>query len=409
MRTTAIQLALAAAAVGLFAGSDWRQFRGTDNRSISTETNLPTTVDAKENVAWKIPLPGRGPSSPIVVGGRVVVTCSSGARQDRLHVLCFSAKSGKLLWDRKLWATGHSIGHPFGANAAPTPASDGRLIFAFYSSNDLACFDLDGNLKWFRGLAYDYPAARNDAGMSSSPLVTGNTVIVQMENQGASFAAGIDTATGETRWRIPREFDAMWASPTVLRGKTPQDDVVLLQSRSKLTAHHAASGKLLWEYETRCHTIASATTDGNHIYLPSEGLHALQHDPDNGSVSFLWHEQRLRSGNASPIVHEGRTYTMKPPAILVCGDAADGKVLWQLRLEGPIWATPVLADGLLYVVSHKGLVQVVELGEQGKLLGTSQIDSAMLASPAVADGAIYFRSDAHLWKVALGGGLGMGD
>ena len=108
------------------------------------------------------------------------------------------------------------------------------------------------------------------------------------------------------------------------------------------------------------------------------------------------------SGSASPVVHDGRAYALKRPAILVCGDLADGRVLWQLRLKGPVWATPVLADGHAYVVNHPGLVQVVRLGDEGELVGTGQIDPGILASPAVADGAIYFRSDTHLWKVALG-------
>jgi len=117
-------------------------------------------------------------------------------------------------------------------------------------------------------------------------------------------------------------------------------------------------------------------------------------------VKRLWGQQRLRSANASPLVHKGRVYTMKAPGILVCGNADDGAVQWQLRLKGPFWATPVLADGKIYAVNHGGLVQVVELGEKGKLLGSSQIDGPILASPAVADRAIYFRSDRHLWKVA---------
>ena len=397
-----MQLVLASAAVCLFAGGDWRQFRGTDNSSVSAEKNLPVTFDEKKNknVAWKVPLPGRGPSSPIVVAGQVVLTAADGPRQDRLHVLCFDAASGKLDWRRQLWATGHTLCDPFGGVAVPTPASDGRRIVVFYSSNDLACFDLDGNLKWLRGLAHDYPSVRNDVGMASSPLVLGDIVIVQLQNQGESFAAGIDADTGQTRWRIEREHDAIWSSPTVLRGRTRQKDVVLLQGRSKLGVHDPQTGKLLAEYEASCHTLASATTAAGCVYLPANGLHALRYDPAGRALKFLWRQRRLRSASCSPVVHAGRAYTVKPPGILVCGDAADGRVLWQLRLRGPIWATPVLADGRLYCVNHHGLVQVVQLGRQGKLLGTSQIDPNILASPAVANGAIYFRSNTHLWKVA---------
>ena len=137
---------------------------------------LPATL-GKENIVWTANLPGRGVSSPIVVGGKVVVTANSGPRQERLHVLAFDAKSGRELWHRQFWATGRTLTHPVGANAAPTPASDGKRIFAFYSSNDLIALDLDGNLLWFRGLAHDYPKAGNDIGMSSSPTVVGDTVV----------------------------------------------------------------------------------------------------------------------------------------------------------------------------------------------------------------------------------------
>jgi len=401
MRRTAIRWTWAILVLAACSGSDWLQFRGTDNRSVSDEKHLATTFADDENVAWKAPLPGRGPSSPIVVDGRVVVTCSSGPRQDRLRVLSFDAATGERQWERQLWATGSTICNPYGAVANNTPASDGSSIFAFYSSNDLVCFDLEGNLKWLRGLTYEHPTTRNEAGMGSSPLVVGGVVIVQLENQGESFVAGIDAADGTTRWRLERQPDAVWCSPTVLRGNTPDDDLVLLQTRGRFTGHDPRTGEELWVYEADCHTIASSTTSGDCIYLPANGLHALRYDPAARRVEPLWYEQRLRGGNSSPVVHDGRVYRIKSPAILVCADAADGGVLWQVRLKGPIWATPVVADGHLYAVNHDGLVHVVRLGEQGALVGTSQIDAGILASPAVAHHAIFFRSDAHLWKVAL--------
>jgi outer membrane protein assembly factor BamB len=400
MRPRTISLLLAVAVTVACCGSDWLHFRGTENRSVSEETGLPKML-GEEEFAWKAPLPGRGPSSPIVVGDQVVVTCSSGVRQDRLHVLALDAATGKLRWERQLWATGSTICNPYGAVANNTPASDGRLIFAFYSSNDVVCFDLEGNLKWLRGLGYDYPAARNEAGMASSPLVVGDVVVVQLENQGESFVSGIDAGTGETRWRLERQPDAVWCSPTVLRGETPEDDVVLLQTRGRFSGHDPHTGEELWHYEADCHTIASCTTCGETIYLPANGLHALRYDPRRRGVELLWYERRLRGNNSSPVVHDGRVYRLKSPGILVCADADAGRVLWQLRLKGPIWATPVVADGHLYAVNHDGLVQVVQLGDKGELVSTRQLDPDMLASPAVGDRAIYFRSDAHLWKFAI--------
>jgi len=407
IRAATLSTFFALGGLGLLAGADWPCFRGPGGTGSASGavTALPTEFGNEgKNVAWKVPLPGRGPSSPIVVDGRVVVTASGGPREDRLHVLAFDAETGERLWHRELWATGHTICHGFGAVAGPTPASDGRLIFAFYSSNDLACFDLEGNLKWFRGLAYEHPKARNDVGMASSPAVIRDTVIVQIENQGDSFAAGLDTATGETRWLKAREDGAIWSSPAVLPGATREQDVVLMQSRSKLTAQNAHTGEHLWEYETSCHTMSSALVAGGIVYLPSHGLHSLKPQPDGRGFERLWYEQRLSSGPSSPVAQGGRVYTLKSPGILVCGDAKTGEVLWQLRLKGPFWASARIAGGHAYCVNHAGEVQVVRLDDdKGELVATNQIDKAILASPAVADGAIYFRSDEHLWKVALDG------
>jgi hypothetical protein len=247
--------------------------------------------------------------------------------------------------------------------AIPTPASDGRLIFALFSSSDLACFDLEGNLQWQRGLGYENPTTRGDVGMASSPLVVGDTLVVQLENQGESFATGLDAATGQTRWRVPREQEATWTSPLRLRGQTPGADLVLLQSRSRLSVHDPRTGRELCDYKGDIHTVATATTVGDCIYLPSEGgLTALRWNPSGRTLATLWHSKRLQIGNASPIVAGGRLYTLKSGGVLVCADAGDAHVLWQLRLKGPFWATPVLADGRLFAVNYEGLVQVAHPG-----------------------------------------------
>jgi outer membrane protein assembly factor BamB len=203
---------------------DWRQFRGTNGSSISTETGLPIKWSATENIAWKVKLPGRGLSSPIVVGDRVFVTCSSGFRQDRLHVVCLNATDGSVRWDRQFTATGRTMTFPKICNATPSPASDGQRVFALFSSNDLICLDLDGNLQWYRGLTYDHPNVSNSLGMASSPVVIGDTVVAQVENDSQSLATGIDVATGLSRWTIERPKRANWTSAVTLTKETGADD-----------------------------------------------------------------------------------------------------------------------------------------------------------------------------------------
>ena len=194
------RVSLAMCAVTVFAAAaqaDWPGFLGPKGNGVAIEATVPleftTAADGKtpKNIAWRTPLEGRSVSGPIVVGDKVFTTSSSGMEGRWLHVAAVDANSGKILWERTSKATGRPYCHPTSANAAPTPCSDGQRVFAFFSSNDLVCYDLNGNLQWYRGLAYDHPQAGNDVGMSSSPLVVDNTVIVMIDCQADSFAAGI--------------------------------------------------------------------------------------------------------------------------------------------------------------------------------------------------------------------------
>ena len=329
----------------------------------------------------------------------MIVTCSSGANQDRLHVLCFAVSTGELLWERQFWATGRTLMHPTTANAAPTPASDGRHVFAFYSSNDLVCLDLDGNLCWYRGLTYDYPQAGNDVGMASSPVVAEDTVVVQVESYGDSFAAGLDTATGQTRWRLSRIGQPNWSSPVMIQDGD-QKSLVLLKSGDGLEAFDLQSGTRSWKYDGPADSIASLVAVNDRVYLPGDGLSCLQLKGGGEPPELQWASARVNADAASPVVDADRVYTINGAGVLTCADAAQGQVLWQLRLQGNFWATPVLANGHLYCINEAGLAQVVRLAPRGELVATSDFGETIQASPAVVDGALYVRSDRSLWKIA---------
>lgn len=391
---------LAAAFVALLGGADWLQFRGANGASSSTDAAPPDSWNETMNVAWKASLPGRGVSGPIVVKDRTYVTCSSGVKQDRLHVVCFDNKTGDEVWQREFWATGRTLTHPFSAVAAPTPASDGERIFAFYSSNDLACLDLDGNLLWYRGLAFDYPKAGNDIGMASSPVVVGETVVVQIENQGDSFAAGIDVATGATRWRVERAHHANWVSPIALPGDREGNRIVLLQSASGLTAHNSMTGEELWRYDVPCSTTPSVAVSEDHIFIPANGLTVLKLAPDATVPSLVWDSSQLSPSAASPIVVGDRVYTMNGSGVLSCGDVATGERLWQLRVGGKFWSTPVVAGDRMYCINSDGAAKVVQLGDKGEIVSSNEFSDEIKGSPAISAGALYVRSDHYLWKIA---------
>lgn len=378
--------------------ADWPQFRGPAGTGVATDKKLPLRWSEKENIAWKSELPGRGPSSPIVVGNRVVVTCSDGARQDRILVVCFDAESGKELWRRQFWATGRTLSHPDSANAAPTPASDGKRIYAFYSSNDLVCLDLDGNLQWYRGLAHDFPKAGNDVGMASSPVVVQGSVVVQVENFADSFAMGIDAETGETRWKLARPATFNWSSPAAMNGPDGKP-IVLLQSPSKLTAHDPVSGDQLWQYETTCETIPSVLGVGKYVVLPAKGITMLE--LEGSAPKILWESNRMRTGSASPICDGESVYVINSAGVLTCADAKTGDQKWQTRIGGTFWATPILAGEHILCINQDGKAKLVKSGAtKGEIVGEADFGERIQGTPATSNGALFVRSDKHLWKIS---------
>jgi len=382
--------------------ADWRQFRGTATTSVADDAPLLTSWSESENIAWKADLPGRGLSSPIVVRDNVVVTCSSGYHQDRLHVLCFNAANGTLRWERQFWATGRTISHPKTCVASSSPASDGQRIFALYSSNDLACLDLNGELQWYRGLTVDFPNASNSLGMASSPVFAGNTLVVQVENDSQqSLAVGINPLTGESRWTMQRPSRANWTSPAVMPGSNPDDDVVLLQSSAGISAINPLTGAELWKYTDGAATIPSSAVQGRTLYAVSHGITALHFPAGSANVEQLWRAERLNPATASPVAYGERLYLLNGAGVLVCADLKDGAVTWQLRLEGPFTSSPVVAKDHLYAFNEAGIGQVVKLGdERGEVVGRGELNDLILATPAIANGALYVRSDKTLWKIA---------
>ncbi|MEZ6071393.1 MAG: PQQ-binding-like beta-propeller repeat protein [Pirellulales bacterium] len=355
--------------------------------------------DEGENIAWKTPIEGRSVSGPIVVGDTAYVTSSSGYRRDRLHIVALDAETGDVRWQREFWATGRTFCHPTSAVAAPTPASDGEAIFALFSSNDLVCLELDGTLRWYRGLAYDFPKAGNDVGMSSSPVVVDGVVIVQIETKAKSFAAGIDTATGQTRWQIDRPLESNWCSPTVIE----QDGraVVLLQSAGGLTAHDPLTGEQLWSFDEPCATIPSAVATDKSVLVAAGGMTGLGRSADGDKAEVLWQEQRLSPGSSSPVVFRDRIYVLARGGVLNVGDLASGERLKSLRLKGPFWATPVVAGNYLYCFNQDGVAQVVDIStDEPKIVSEIEMGESVLASPAIVDGQLYIRSVDSVWKIA---------
>jgi outer membrane protein assembly factor BamB len=400
VRTSLQPVALVGALVfaGLALAGDWPQFRGPGGSAVSEETGLPVKWSQKENVRWKANLPGRGLSSPVIAGGRLYLTACSGYRQERLHVLCFDAAGGKKLWERQFTATGDTVCNSKTCMAAPTPVSDGKHVYALFATGDLAALDTDGNLLWYRSLAGDYPKITNQVGMAASPVLAGDTLLLPLENVGDSFAAALDAATGKNLWKLPRARDINWVTPLVLplEGRS----AALFETAGEITAYDLKTGRVRWSYKGDGLASVSSPVAGKDgvVFVSGRQMLALKPGPDGTTPEVLWRSPRLTSSYTTPLYHAGRVYGLTGTGV-TCLDAMTGELAWQQRVRGPFWASPVIADGKLYVVNEAGSTTVIGLGEQPQVLAVNPLEETILATPAIAGGALYLRSDQHVYCI----------
>ncbi len=396
-------------------GQDWSSFLGPGGASVASDAVLPKTIDDSTHVSWKTPLPGKGASSPIIVGNNVIVTCSSGMgeKQDEIMVVCVDKNTGKIKWEQEFWATGRCLCHPLSANAAPTPATDGERIFAFYSSNDIACLDLEGNLLWFRGLAADRPKAGNDVGMSSSPVVVDGVVICQVENAGDSFATGLDAETGETVWVQDRSRKAVWSSPIVIKTREGKN-LVLIQSADKVDVVDPRTGAIKFQQEGRVSTISTAAVVDDTVYVPMDGTSTFTVASD-GKFEPKWSAGQIKAGSPSYQVNDKFIFTCNSRGILRIWDRETGEKKKEARVDGKYWATPIIADGHMYCFGEDGVFRLVNLhlddDTKPEVVQTFEFKApaadgeeakaeVFLGSPAVSANELYVRSDKFLWKFA---------
>jgi hypothetical protein len=404
---TMASLRVAAVLCGLLASAtataaDWKEFRGGDGRGVAADETVRSRWSESEGIAWKADLPGRGASSPIVVGDLVVVTAAGGAKQDRLHVLAFDAATGRPRWQRTFWATGRTFCHPTSSVAAGTPASDGRRIVALYSSCDLFCLDLEGRLLWQRNLAVEHPRSGNDVGMGSSPRIIDGTVAVQIDCQGDAFVSGIDLATGEDRWTMAREKIASWSSPLAVRlpGQAATEPArgVLFQNPNGLELRDAADGKIAWSWKGECSGIPMTTERDGMLFVPGDGMTAI--DPRVEPVKPAWTSAKLACGIASPVALGDSVVTLNRAGVLVVGTASDGSIRGQLRLAGSFWASPIVVGTTVVAANKEGKTFLVSLDGEPRIVAENELPGTFTATPAVADGSLYMRSETTLWKTA---------
>jgi len=382
------------AAGKLELNTDWPWWRGPHSNGVAAEGQSPPTEwDATKNVVWKAPVPGRGHSSPIVVGQRVLLTTAEG---DTQSVVCFDRNSGRQLWTTEVNRGGlpKEI-HGKNTHASPTLACDGQRLFAVFNNHDraqLTALDLDGKRLWqidaapFRPDRYKY-------GYAPSPLVYKNTVIVAADYDGDGAAlAAFDTASGREIWRTPRPGGTSYSSPVVAR--VAGREQLLVSGCDQVVSYDPASGAKLWS----CAGPAKATCgtlvwEGDLVFAsggyPERQTLAVRAD---GSGRIVW-TNRTKCYEQSLLVHDGHLYALDDGGVAYCWKAASGEVQWHSRLGGSVSASPVLAGGNLYLLNERGTVFVVQADpSELKEVARNQLGDEGFATPTIVDGQIFLRT-----------------
>ena len=405
--------ALAASLLGA-AGGDWPAWRGPDQRGSSPERGLPLRWSARENVAFRLALPSGGAATPIVSGDRVFVTAvDSGA----VWLWAVDRRTGAMAWKRPLGpAEGHA--HRKHNMASPSPVTDGKSVFALTGTGQLRAFGFDGRELWQRDVQKDYGAFGLNWGYASSPLLEKGRLYVPVlhgtHTDAPSYLLGLDAASGRTLFRVERPTDARAESPdaytTPAVARRGASTEIVVTGADVVTGHHADTGAELWRArglnpggEGNYRIVASPVVVGDLVIAPSRvrpllALRAFGRGDVSGSV--LW------SFDQGPDVPTPATdgqllYVVNDRGLLSCLDLASGRVLYgpQRLKVGTYSASPLLADGKLFVVSEDGVTSVVKAGPAFELLAENALDEFTVSSPAAAGGQLFLRTTAALYGI----------
>ncbi|MCI0746786.1 MAG: PQQ-like beta-propeller repeat protein, partial [Verrucomicrobia subdivision 3 bacterium] len=413
---------------GAEALRNWPQWRGPLANGVAPRANPPIHWSETNNVRWKIPLPGKAHSSPIVFGNSVYVLAAVpvGEAQKPVYddapgvhdsvpvthrqqfvALAISRRDGSISWLKVLreeWP--HEGGHVTGSLASSSPVTDGEQFYVFFGSRGLYCLNLKGDLKWSKDLGRMHTLHAHGEG--SSPALHGDTLIVCWDQEGDSFLYAFDKRTGEQLWKVPRDEKTSWSTPLVVEheGK-PQ---VIVSATKRVRGYDLATGAQLWECAGLTDNVVSSPvyTDGvviagNSYY--SQAMLAIRlagaKGDITGTTNVLWKLNRMTPYVSSPLLYDNTLYFLRHNQnVLSRLDPLTGKPRGEaLRLEGIndfIFASPVGAAGRIYVTSRDGVTVVLRHDKENATLAVNKLEDSFSASAALVGGELYLRGERFL-------------
>jgi outer membrane protein assembly factor BamB len=395
--------------------ANWPWFRGPDSMGTSDAKGLPLTWSADKNIAWKVPLPGPGASSPIVFGDRIYITCytgffvpgEAGGKQEDLkrHLIALKRNDGSLIWDRpvaaKLPEENKIRDHGFAAN---TPAADEDRIYAFFGKSGVYAFDHDGNELWHREVG----SRTHNWGTSASPVLYNDLVFINASVESKSLVA-LDKNTGDEKWRAT-DINDSWNTPVIVTASSGRKELIVA-TKGSVRAYDPETGKPLWTCDTDIgwYMVPSVVASDGIVYCLGgrSGVGALAvRAGGSGDVTKTHRLWTIVKGTnvPSPIFLDGHLYWMhEKNGVAYCAKAESGAIVYEKRLEraDQVYASALLAEGRLYYLGRDGKMFVVAARPDFEQLAVNDLRDGSIfnASPAIDGSRLLIRSDKFLYCI----------
>ncbi len=403
-------------ASAMLRAADWPCWRGKDGLGLSPERDVPLVWSRSTNMAWLRPLPGKGASSPVVVGDRVYLTAQT--EDHGLHVLALDRASGAMAWDVEV-ARGRLPSHDLHNMATPTPVSDGQKVWVMFGTGDLACLGLDGAVAWRRNLVKELGPWKTNHGYGPSPVLEdGRLFVVRMHQGPDSHVMALDAATGKELWKKDRSYPAKdegkdsYSTPILHRwgGRTE----LVVAGAEALDAYDLATGERTWKLgglgvpHPYGRTIAGAVAaDGVLVAVASgfqnRGYTVAVRAGGKGDLPAdgrLWTSTRFSTDCPTPVIVDGMVFSVRDDGMASCLDLRTGEARWQERLfTDNVKVSPVAAMGRVYFTSGQGNTVVVKAAPALEVLARNNLNEYTVSTPAISGGRIYIRTEAGLRAV----------
>ena len=391
-------------ALVLALAQDWPQLRGPDGQGHAIGQSYPLEWSESQHVRWKVPVPGRGWSSPVIAGARVwLTTATRTGRDTSLRLLAFDLESGRAALDVEVFRMRGDLLNPKNSLASPTPIVDGDRVYVHFGADGTAAVSTSGDVIWKTKLPYV-----SQHGNGGSPALAGDLLIVNCDGFDEAFVAALDTRTGKTRWRTPRPEPHSQAYSTPLAIEVDGRPQIVSVGAFNTVAYDPRNGREIWyvHYDDGFSNVPRPVFGGGLVFV-STGFNQpslLAVRPDGkGNVTRTHVAWRLSRGaplTPSPLLDGDTLYFVSDNGIASSVDARTGAPRWQQRLGGAFSASPVLAGGRVYFLDEDGRTTVLRADGTGERLATNVLDGPALASMAAVSGSFLIRTASHLYRIA---------